>query len=155
MTLVSVCVHFLKLLDTQTQKWTQSLTIIIYYFVSYFIGNAASLPVSETISDVEELKYPPRSRIFPFDRSQLIWRARGSWSFHGNSFHLPLSNLVQDSLLGESHPPQIIPPDIKCWRLFVGRSGKRHSRVPSRLSTSAESCWSAVSPPVTTITRIK
>ena len=28
MTLVSVCVHFLKLLDTQTQKWTQSLTII-------------------------------------------------------------------------------------------------------------------------------
>ena len=25
-TLVSVCVHFLKLLDTQTQKWTQSLT---------------------------------------------------------------------------------------------------------------------------------
>ena len=27
MTLVSVCVHFLKLLDTQTQKWTQSLTI--------------------------------------------------------------------------------------------------------------------------------
>ena len=26
MTLVSVCVHFLKLLDTQTQKWTQSLT---------------------------------------------------------------------------------------------------------------------------------
>ena len=26
-TLVSVCVHFLKLLDTQTQKWTQSLTI--------------------------------------------------------------------------------------------------------------------------------
>ena len=25
MTLVSVCVHFLKLLDTQTQKWTQSL----------------------------------------------------------------------------------------------------------------------------------
>ena len=27
-TLVSVCVHFLKLLDTQTQKWTQSLTKI-------------------------------------------------------------------------------------------------------------------------------
>ena len=27
-TLVSVCVHFLKLLDTQTQKWTQSLTTI-------------------------------------------------------------------------------------------------------------------------------
>ena len=26
-TLVSVCVHFLKLLDIQTQKWTQSLTI--------------------------------------------------------------------------------------------------------------------------------
>ena len=25
-TLVSVCVHFLKLLNTQTQKWTQSLT---------------------------------------------------------------------------------------------------------------------------------
>merc|ERR1719334_2643003 len=25
--LVSVCVHFLKLLDTQTHKWTQSLTI--------------------------------------------------------------------------------------------------------------------------------
>ena len=30
-TLVSVCVHFLKLLDTQTQKWTQSLTINWYY----------------------------------------------------------------------------------------------------------------------------
>ena len=27
-TLVSVCVHFLKLLDTQIQKWTQSLTTI-------------------------------------------------------------------------------------------------------------------------------
>ena len=23
-----VCVHFLKLLDTQTQKWTQSLTFV-------------------------------------------------------------------------------------------------------------------------------
>ena len=27
-TLVSVCVHFLKFLETQTQKWTQSLTTI-------------------------------------------------------------------------------------------------------------------------------
>ena len=27
LTLVTVCVHLLKLLDTQTQKWTQSLTI--------------------------------------------------------------------------------------------------------------------------------
>ena len=27
MTLVSVCVHFLNFLDTQTQKWTQSLTM--------------------------------------------------------------------------------------------------------------------------------
>ena len=40
MTLVSVCVHFLKLLDTQTQKWTQSLTkkiaddnIAVYFYI--------------------------------------------------------------------------------------------------------------------------
>ena len=33
-TLVSVCVHFLKLLDTQTQKWTQSLTKMGHIFLS-------------------------------------------------------------------------------------------------------------------------
>ena len=33
MTLVSVCVHFLKLLDTKTQKWTQSLTKLIDDFI--------------------------------------------------------------------------------------------------------------------------
>ena len=37
-TLVSVCVHFLKLLDTQTQKWTQSLTILIYFWVVHRLG---------------------------------------------------------------------------------------------------------------------
>ena len=35
-TLVSVCVHFLKLLDTLTQKWTQSLTIEIISDVSFY-----------------------------------------------------------------------------------------------------------------------
>ena len=42
-TLVSVCVHFLKLLDTQTQIWTQSLTtetwkINIYLYMLIYLS---------------------------------------------------------------------------------------------------------------------
>ena len=46
-TLVSVCVHFLKLLDTQTQKWTQSLTIneskVLVYHINFHRQNLDSI----------------------------------------------------------------------------------------------------------------
>ena len=46
--LVSVCVHFLNLLDTETQKWTQSLTISHYYGTLSIVMNRKKFTVSNT-----------------------------------------------------------------------------------------------------------
>ena len=48
-TLVSVCVNFLKLLDTQTQKWTQSLTIesLEKWNNTYDLSSLQTLPYFE------------------------------------------------------------------------------------------------------------
>ena len=70
MTLVSVCVHFLKLLDTQTQKWTQSLTKINLFFFFLVIFIIRDLCNKKVISNAFYLLIEESFTFFPNSRSQ-------------------------------------------------------------------------------------